>query len=51
MPKKDEAFVQFKNTQNKIKAPYVIYADFECLTRPIQKCDKNPNESSTQAYQ
>eukprot|EP01050_Picozoa_sp_SAG11_P017090 SAG11_NODE_2418_length_3381_cov_136.529555_3_plen_451_part_01 len=51
MPRKDEAFVQFKNAHKKIKAPYVIYADFECLTEPIQKCNKNPNESSTQAYQ
>eukprot|EP01050_Picozoa_sp_SAG11_P034405 SAG11_NODE_12145_length_719_cov_143.916129_1_plen_217_part_10 len=29
----------------------VIYADFECLTRPINKCSKNPDQSSTQAYQ
>ena len=51
MPKKEEAFVQFNNTQNKIKAQYAIYADFECLTEPILKCKKNPNESSTEAYQ
>ena len=51
MPKKEDAFVKFKNTQNQIKAPFVIVADFECLTKPIQKCDKNPGHSSTQAYQ
>ena len=51
MPKKEDAFVKFKNTQNQIKAPFVIVADFECLTKPIQKCDQNPGHSSTQAYQ
>jgi hypothetical protein len=29
----------------------VIYSDFECLTKPIQKCTQNPEQSSTQAYQ
>ena len=51
MPKKDEAFVKFKNIENKIKAPFTIYADFECLTKPISKCTQNPAISSTQAYQ
>jgi hypothetical protein len=49
--KKDEAFVEFKNTQNQIKAPFVIYSDFECLTKPIHKCSTDPKHSSTQAYQ
>jgi hypothetical protein len=51
MPKKEDAFVKFKNTQNQIKAPFVIYSDFECLTKPIQKCTQDPEQSSTQAYQ
>ena len=51
MPKKDEAFVKFVNTDKKIRAPFAIYADFECLTKPISKCNKNPEVSSTQAYQ
>ena len=49
--KKDDAFVKFQNTQNQIKAPFVIYSDFECLTKPIQKCTQDPEQSSTQAYQ
>jgi hypothetical protein len=51
MPKKKDAFVEFKNTQHQIKAPFVIYLDFECLTKPIHKCTKDPEQSSTQAYQ
>ena len=27
----------FKNFHNQMKAPYVIYADFKCLQRKIQK--------------
>ena len=51
MPKKEEAFVEFKNVDKSVKAPFAIYADFECLTKPISKCAPNPNLSSTQAYQ
>ena len=31
MPKEDQTMV-FKNHYKKLKAPFVIYADFECLT-------------------
>ena len=31
MPDESETMV-FKNHYNKLKAPFVIYADFECLT-------------------
>ena len=30
--KPDKFFVKFKNHFKKLKAPFVIYADFECLT-------------------
>ena len=51
MPKKEDAFVEFSNTDKKIRAPYVIYSDFECLTQPIDKCATDPQKSATQAYQ
>ena len=51
MPANDKAFLEFKNTQNQIKAPFAIYADFECLTIPVSKCPKNSDESCTDAYQ
>ena len=44
-------FVQFTSHEKKLRAPFVIYADFEALTVPIQGCESDPNESYTQAYQ
>jgi hypothetical protein len=29
----------------------VIYSDFECVTKPIQKCTQTPEQRSTQVYQ
>lgn len=31
MPKPAERFVKFTNTKNKLRAPFTIYADIECL--------------------
>jgi len=30
LPNEDEKYVSFKNIRNKIKCPFVLYADFEC---------------------
>jgi hypothetical protein len=46
-----DAYIEFKNTDKQIKAPYVIYSDFECLTMPVQKCTWDPSKSATEAYQ
>ena len=35
-PPPGETKLTFKNFKNTIKAPFVIYADFECLTTPIE---------------
>ena len=52
MPKKDNAFVEFKNHSNQIKAPFCIHADFECILKPIEQCvNECLSESSTQKYQ
>eukprot|EP01050_Picozoa_sp_SAG11_P072136 SAG11_NODE_54154_length_101_cov_279.000000_1_plen_33_part_11 len=32
MPKQNENILEFKNFHNQCKAPFAIYADFECLT-------------------
>ena len=37
MPKKGEK-LQFKNHHRKMRVPFVVYADFECFTRPISSC-------------
>jgi hypothetical protein len=51
MPEPDDATLEFKSPDKQFKAPYVIYADFECITEPISKANKNNFSSYTEAYQ
>ena len=41
----------FKNFHNSERAPFVIYADFECLIKNMDSCDPDPNKSYTKKYQ
>ena len=43
--------LNFKHHFKKLPIPFVIYADFECFTKPINSCQPNRNKSFTQAYQ
>ena len=47
MPKEGNNFIYFKNIQNKMMVPYVIYADFESINRPVTNVLQNPEKSST----
>jgi len=50
MPKEEEKMVAFQNCYKQMKAPYVIYADFEALFRTIPLCgleDENKEKSYT----
>ena len=51
MPKAEESTVEFNNIEKQYRAPFVIYADFEALTEPIDKVSRNPENSYTDAYQ
>ena len=44
-PKKQDAFIQFKNFNNKIKCPFVIYSDFESIL--VNHENKNDNDNIT----
>ena len=44
-------FLRFKNFRYSEKAPFVIYADFESLIKPMDNCDPDPNHSYTKKYQ
>ena len=44
MPEEGENILSFKNHQKQMKAPYVIYADFEALVKKIQGCERDPDE-------
>ena len=50
MPRKGE-MLSFKNNHGKMRVPFVVYADFECFTRPISTCAPSNEHSYTQQYQ
>lgn len=61
LPTKDKSILEFKNLAKKLRVPFVIYADFECITKEINNeqtiVDKSVNgkvtkkESYTERYQ
>ena len=43
--------ISFKRFDRGQRVPFVIYADFESLLKPISRCEPNPEISSTTKYQ
>ena len=43
--------LKFKNYHRSEKVPFIVYADFECLIKPIQSCSPDDKESYTKQYQ
>jgi len=41
----------FKNHNRPLRAPFVIYADFEAITEKVDSCKPNDNDSYTEADQ
>ena len=41
----------FKNYHKQLPFPFVVYADFECFTKPMNTCSPNPKESYNYNYQ
>ena len=50
MPKPN-TFLHFKNYYKQLPVPFVVYADFECFTKPMNSCSPNPKESYNYNYQ
>ena len=50
MPPKN-TMLRFKNYHKQLPIPFVVYADFECFTKPMNTCSPNPKESYTYNYQ
>ena len=50
MPKQN-TMLYFKNYDNQLPVPFVVYADFECFTKPMNTCSPNPKESYNYNYQ
>ena len=51
MPIGERKWLSFYNYQRKQKMPFIVYADFESFTTPIQGCRNNEEKSFTQEYQ
>ena len=41
----------FKNHNKQLPIPFVVYADFECFTKPMNTCCPNPKDSYNYNYQ
>ena len=50
MPEKGSK-IKFKNHNRVIRVPFVVYADFEALVKPIQGCEPGGEKSFTNKYQ
>ena len=51
MPNKKNSILKFKHHFKKLPLPFIIYADFECFTIPVNSCQPNPEKSYTKTYQ
>ena len=48
---KEDSYVSFKNHSKTVRHPFVIYADFECFTTPVESVTNDPNKAYTTKYQ
>ena len=46
-----QSYLKFQNYNKQFPVPFVIYADFECFTKPISNCSPNPEDSYSYNYQ
>ena len=51
MPEKDNSILKYNNFHKQLPVPFVIYADFEAITKKVQGCIPNDDNSYTEAYQ
>ena len=42
--------LRFVNYHKQLPIPFVVYADFECFTKPMSTCSPNPEDSYTYSY-
>ena len=48
MPNDNNKILKYNQGENPMKAPFVIYADLECLLKKTHSCQNNPEKSSTE---
>ena len=47
MPSEDTKILEFSQYQKTGKAPFMIYADYECIKEKIDRCKNDAENSST----
>ena len=47
MPSEETKILEFSQHQKSNKAPFIIYADLECIIEKTDGCKNNPENSST----
>ena len=47
MPEEDNKILKYNHGEKSMRAPFVIYADLECLPEKMSTCHNNPEKSST----
>ena len=53
MPKQGENILKFNNVHKQLPVPFVIYADFEAITKKVQGCEQSEemkNEKNKRSY-
>ena len=48
MPEEDKNILKYIPGEKSLKAPFIIYADLECLLKKEQSCQNNPENSYTE---
>lgn len=51
LPEPGKNILKFKNYNNSMRVPFIIYADFESFIKPINTCQPNPIKSYHNKYQ
>ena len=49
MPKEGDNILKFNNFHKQQSVPFVIYADFEAITKKVHRCRPNKKKSNTDA--
>ena len=45
MPNEDNKILKYNYGERSLKAPFIIYADLECLLEKMYSCQNNPEKS------
>ncbi|XP_049769187.1 uncharacterized protein LOC126106833 [Schistocerca cancellata] len=50
MPSGDKQYVKFSNFRSKLKLPFIIYADTECMLEPVATCSRSINSNQVHLH-